>query len=267
MKDHNRERKEATVKITFFVSEESEHPRISYLCSRGTWPGMPFPLARWKRRMNIFLSVFVVAVLVLYLRLHPLSPAAAITILVIALLLLPLHEFSHVLYYVLFGSGVDTVRFYPDIHTKRPVFSRLGGSVYPSLAAYSRTEVVLAHLFPLLLLTVLPLIFCSFIPAAQPTFFWLAVVNLGSSCFDLCDAAAAIRMMPGAVKIGGSWFLPEDDAPYIIYRFRLAPDHRSVEYHAFRFEGKTVTALEDEPIPPGGAALMEEFSVQFGLES
>ncbi|MBQ7983599.1 MAG: DUF3267 domain-containing protein [Clostridia bacterium] len=255
------------MKITFFVSEDSVNPRISYLCSRGTWLDPPFPLARWKRRVNFFMSVFVAAVLVLYLRTNPLSPGTIAAIPVLMLLLLPLHEFSHVLYYVLFGNGVDTVRFYPDIRSKIPVFSRLGGCVFPSLAAYSRTEVVLAHLFPLFLLTFLPLVLCFIFPAAQPALIWLAIVNPGTACFDLCDAAAAIRMTPGAVKIGGSWFLPEDDAPYIIYRFRLAPDHRTVEYHAFRFEGKTIIALDNEPMPPDGTALIEDFRVQFGLES
>ncbi|MBQ8576860.1 MAG: DUF3267 domain-containing protein [Clostridia bacterium] len=277
------------MKITFFESEDTVHPRISYLQERGTWLSAPFPVWKIAERVGILFTVLVAVSLVLYFRYVVNQPdfgaADIAAILILWLLYLPLHEFSHVLFYVLAGYGVDTVRFFPDVRSKKPLFQRLGGSVYTLLAAFSRAEVVMGRLFPLLLLTVLLLVLCLALPEHQPALFLLAITNLGGSSYDICYAAAALLMPRGAVWIGGAWYQPADDAPFVICRFRLTPDHKAVQYQAFRFARRKATerrgipawrgfptwrgcTAEEIPTPPlsaPGRVLIEEFKTQFHL--
>ncbi len=113
---------------------------------------------------------------------------------VLALLCLPLHELCHALYLLLTRQGVEGIYFFPPRVGHQNPLTRPGAYVMPDICILRREQDVLFRLFPLLWLTVLPALLGLLMPSVASELFFLAVVNGGASCLDLCDAIAVCRL-------------------------------------------------------------------------
>ncbi len=257
------------MKITFQKNESHDYPRVSYLLQGGEWL-KDFKQAPWAIS-NIWSMVWACAAIawsVVHAR--ELKDQALLFVL-IALLLLPLHELSHALFLWLTGRRVYAIRFLPFWGNRSK--HRATAYVKPDLTVLSRGEQLLLSASPLILLSVLPTVIALFCPSLRFWLLWIAFANAADSCYDARHIIEYLSLPKNAFHIDGTWCILHEGEPVILRRLRIRPGATrvsDVERTDFRVEGKRlieIPAVGDgrDAVGYGIPELLEEFKQQFQL--
>lgn len=261
------------MKVTFGKNESHDYPRTSYLLQGGEWL-KDRKQAPWSIS-SIWSVVWFVAAIVwalLHARvLADMGAEQAILFVLIALLLLPLHELSHALFLWITGRRVYAIRFLPFAGNRSK--HKPTAYVKPELTVLSRGEQMLLSAFPLILLSVLPTVIALFCPPLRVWLIWTALANAADSCYDVRHIYEDFSLPKNACHIDGTWCILHAGETVILRRLRIKPGatHVSdVERTDFRVEGRRLMEIPADgdgrgPDGYGIPDLLNEFKQQFQL--
>lgn len=179
------------MKIYFFKNHDTIVPRTS--C---TWEGVAksekYP--QFKKSTNTVIItlislLWIVPYLGIVLRFR--SDIRLLPALCSIFLLIPIHEFARAFYALIAGKKIEGIYFFPPKFNGR--LPKYLAYVYPSFGVYKKYEYILFLLFPLIFITSLSIIIGLITKKLAIYCFLTALLNIGYSIDDICQALANIK--------------------------------------------------------------------------
>ena len=122
------------------------------------------------------------------------------------LLILPIHELCHALFCLLSGSKVERICFLPY----KNIFKAIA-YVQPKFDVWSKRRWALFIAFPLLLLTVLPILLALFLQEQRFNLYSIALINLVISYRDVEGLLNLFVLPKNTICAGTLWLIPQGE--------------------------------------------------------
>ena len=248
------------MKIHFFKNEEHICPRHSLLYENGC---IHSSNERYRHLPTVIQIIGIISV-VIYAALSHFERTEIVALCIFTLFLLPLHEFSHVLGCLFTGNRVERVCFLP--YKFKIGFNTLGGYVVTEFNVYSKFKKVVISIFPILTLTVLPLMLSFYLNDVRDSLVIFAVLNFATSCFDIKDIINYITMPRRALCFGGVWFTPDDGKIFKLHRFYVLGDKSKLYHREYMYINGKLVEIDEVSEPEYALHTIKEFKEQFNIE-
>ena len=111
----------------------------------------------------------------------------------------------------------------------------------PEFSSWSKIERVLSYLFPIIILSLVPIIIAIFLPIVRLWLILVALINLTSSAFDINDTFKTISLPKGCVIFEGFSLIPTNNQPIIIHKLVLTKEKTEILHEQFIYENKKLS--------------------------
>ncbi|MBO5966889.1 MAG: DUF3267 domain-containing protein [Clostridia bacterium] len=206
-------------------------------CENAKWVNTKY---NYKRGNRITLCV-TGAIAIIYAAFFLKQINSAIAVLAIAYLLLPVHEFCHTLFAGIFGNGAEGIYFRPPYKEKR--ISNPSAYVCLNPVLWNKTKQTLFVLFPLILLSVLPLVLSIIFRNYAVWLIYIALNNLTMSFHDINAAIHILKFPRNTLFLRQVRLLPKDATKptqiHYIYVRNEKGEIKVFHEHYEYFEGKS----------------------------
>lgn len=248
------------MKIHFFKNEYD-------FCSRESVIVDDAELKNYRRRPKklyysmLFITCFttITSLLLLNLDYH----GSLLPVIISAFSVLFLHELCHALHCLVSGRRVERICFFPSgsfLSVTKP-----SAYVKPGFYVWSRNCRIMFALFPLLLLTVIPVIIVLLFPQTKYFLTPLAAFNFSASVFDICDAVILFSCPKEALYFNSFYLIPVPDVPAVLHRVWISADKKTVYHKEYRITSCTLNEITPASEPEKIKALINEFRSQFKI--
>lgn len=224
------------MKIAFFKNEEHFYPHLSYTCENAEKA-----VSKYKTKdRHLIYQYAALAVLLVYLLIFRKHFAPhLIPFFLIFIFLLPIHELCHVLYCLISGRKVDHLCFFPyGFAWKKP-----GAYVKPQFSAWSKTQIILFLLFPLIILSLIPAIMSIFLPSIRIWLLFIAINNVSMSALDINNSLYHLFLPAKCVIFDGFALLLKDNSPAEIHRIYIDPNSKEIHHRQFSYFNSKLTEI------------------------
>ena len=157
------------------------------------------------------------------------------------LLILPINELCHALFCLLSGSKVERICFLPYKNILKAI-----AYVQPKFDVWSKRRWALFIAFPLLLLTVLPILLALFLQEQRFNLYSIALINLVISYRDVEGLLNLFVLPKNTICAGTLWLIPQGEKAVELHRIALPLCSQQIEHSHFRYAKGKVTKV----IPP-----------------
>ncbi len=247
------------MRLHFFKNETHFHLRISYIWENAEKVELDSTLQRFRKYIVLFWFAFTIIFAIFYAKeLYENILLHALTF----ILILPFHELCHVIFCWFSGRKVERIYFFPY-----KFFFELGAYVKPAFGVWSKTQALFFSAFPLLLLTVVPLVLAIFLSSCREWLLFLALLNFGTSSFDIIDIFRLLKL-PRNCLYFDAFALQEKDVekPIIIHQLSLKSKRNEITHKCYQYWDNQLVELEDLFETEGVKRLKQEFAEQFDLK-
>ena len=221
------------MKITFFKNENHFSARTSYC-----WENAE--LAEPKIKSNIIripLIIIGLITLPIYIWFFRNEFSKYIWLFIpIVIALIVLHELCHAFFCVITKRKVKRICFLSSFRLNEPT-----SYVMPELSSWSKIERVLLYLFPIIILSAIPIVIAIFLPIVRTWLILVALINLTMSAFDINDILKTISLPKGCVIFEGFSLIPTNNQPIIIHKLTLTKDTLTILHEQFVYENKKLS--------------------------
>ena len=236
-------------------------------CENAKWVNTKYNYERgYKISLCVTGAIFIIYVIYVAFFLKQLN--SAILILAITYLLLPVHELCHALFAAIFGNGTEGIYFRPPYKENR--ITNPSAYICPNPVLWNKTEKTLSILFPLILLSVLPLVLSVIFRNYAVWLIYIALNNLTMSFHDINAAIYILKFPRNSLFLRQVRLLPKDASKpmqihYIYVRYEkgeIKVFHEHYEY----FEGKSKRIeppVETEDVMFWKNDLLEKLGIDF----
>ncbi len=248
------------MKVHIFKNEEHFCPRNTITFENGQ---MHACNGKLKWLPSEIQGVCIIAAII-YILLCNLEKSNAIIIFVFCIIGLPLHEFSHVFGCLLIGNKVKRVCFFP--HKFKIGFNTPSAYVMPEFSVWSKGKRIVLSVFPLLTMTVLPLVASIFLTTIRDALIICAICHIAVSSLDIKDIINILSLPKGAMCFGWAWFTLEEGKVFRLHRLYVLPDVSKIYHREYAYENGKLTEVDTPSEPEYVVRAINEFKEQFNLE-
>ena len=224
------------MKITFFKNENHFSARTSY-CWENAELAEPKIKSNIIRILLIIIGLITLPIYIWFFRNEFSNYIWLFIPIIIALIVL--HELCHALFCVITKRKVERICFLSSFRLNEPT-----AYVMPELSSWSKIERVLFYLFPIVILSVIPIIIAIFLPIVRLWLILVALINLTMSAFDINDILKTISLPKGCVIFEGFSLIPINNQPIIIHKLTLTKDTLTILHEQFVYENKKLSKSE-----------------------
>lgn len=248
------------MKIHFFKNEEHFMPRQSITFENGKMHVGKYKLKWLPSEIQ---GVCIIAAFI-YALLCDVERIDAVIVVSFCIFALPLHEFSHVLGCLLTGNRVKRVCFFP--YKFKIGLNMPSAYVMPEFGVWSKGKRIVLSAFPLLTLTLLPLIASVFFSTVRDALVLCAICHIAVASLDIKDIINIILLPKGAICFGWAWFTLEDGKIFRLHRLYVLPDVSKIYHREYAYENGKLTEVAEPSEPQYVVHAINEFKEQFNLE-
>ena len=248
------------MKISLFKNESHFHPRVSYSFENAKIVSLDCKIQNLKKYSR---WLFMLPLLIFTFAFYKNLGSNFIAPIAIVILCLPIHELGHALFCWMTGRKVERIFFFPY----KRAFSVPTAYVKPFFGVWSKTQVILCSLFPLILLSLVPALLAVFIPSVRIWMIFLSLYNLSVSNFDIIDIACFLKLPQNCLHFGDFVLMvKEADKPIIIHRLSVTPKLDKIDHTCFQYANNKLTEINPAPESSEVTKLRQEFIKQFNFE-
>ena len=248
------------MKIHLFKNEGHFYPRQSITFENGQMHAFD---GRLKWLPSEIQGVCIIAAFI-YALLCDVERIDAVIVVSFCIFALPLHEFSHVLGCLLTGNRVKRVCFFPQKF--KIGFNVPSAYVMPEFSVWSKGKRIVLSAFPLLTLTLLPLIASVFFSTVRDALVLCAICHIAVASLDIRDIIKIFSLPKGAIRFGWAWFTLEDGKIFRLHRLYVLPDVSKIYHIEYFYDNEKLVEVDDPSEPEYVVRVINEFKEQFGLE-
>ncbi len=256
------------MKITFFKNEEDFYPRVSYILENAIWitpKSAPKYLSIVLSLLGpLLLGIYIGVNIDFYIGNSFFYDALIFFIFIFALsiFILPAHEFCHALGCWIQKGKVERICFFPNgITFKR----KIAAYVKCEFTVRSKPQQLLFTAFPLLILTVIPIILALCFPQYHKFLILTALMNFNTAIFDI-EYIIKVFSLPGKIGcIEDFFFKGTSNQPIVIHRLFVTHKRDRIYHEQFFYCGGHLTRLENPEETSGVRQVKQEFIAQFHL--
>ena len=114
----------------------------------------------------------------------------------------------------------------------------------PEFSAWGKIERALFYLFPLILISIIPLMVAIFLPAVRLWLILVALINLTTSAFDISDAIKTISLPKDSIVFEGFSLLSNNNQPIVIHKLVLTKEKTEILHEQFVYENKKLSKCD-----------------------
>ena len=229
-------KKREKMKITFFKNENHFSARTSY-CWENAELAEPKIKSNIIRILLIIIGLITLPIYIWFFRNEFSNYIWLFIPIIIALIVL--HELCHALFCVITKRKVERICFLSSFRLNEPT-----AYVMPELSSWSKIERVLFYLFPIVILSVIPIIIAIFLPIVRLWLILVALINLTSSAFDIDDTFKTISLPKGCVIFEGFSLFSNNNQPIVIHKLILTKEKTEILHEQFVYENKKLSKSE-----------------------
>lgn len=249
------------MKITFFKNEAHFRPRTSYTWENAKRVDLDYKIQRLRKYSTWLFSLPLLIFTFLFFQK---STSNYIIFIAIIILCLPIHELCHALFCWISGRKVERICFFPY----KQVLSSPAAYVKPAFGAWNKTQIILCSLFPLLFLSFVPAILVAFISSLRIWLLFLSLFNFLVSSFDIINILCFLKLPRNCFHFGNLILtVKEADKPIIIHQLSVTQKLDKIDHLCFQYFNNKLTRINPALESSEVSKLRQEFVKQFNLES
>ncbi|MDD2269073.1 MAG: DUF3267 domain-containing protein [Eubacteriales bacterium] len=247
------------MKISFFENEDYFNPAISSLWDNAIQVNTP------KKKHIYFTMSFIISITTVLLSIelinsYSMTKYQLIICGIYLVILLFLHELCHAFCAMLLKKPIAGIRFFPYLFgffTKPSAYMKL------DFCVLTKTERILMCSFPLIMLSIIPLILSVLFVKFRVLLLIIAIANVCISQFDIINIIQfAFIPRNACMFIDAAWLIPTSDEPIIFHQIKLNKDHSSIVHKQYRYDKKALIEI----VPPEQDCNIDKIIAEFKEE-
>ncbi len=227
------------MKIKFFEKESDFIPRM-YSIENIVTVDDKYDFRGKSKKYNIYFLCLSLIMYIVFTKVF--FKGGALQFILIYIPLLICHEFCHALFAVITGRKIRKISFIScGIHLLTSPFAY----VELEFGAYNKTNSIMLRAFPLVVLTLIPMVLAVLI---EPVRYWMLLIafaNLSTSQFDIVYILCFLRLPKNTLDFGDFHAVAEDpEKPVIIHRLSPSTEDDKIDHLCYSYFGGELTEIE-----------------------